>query len=155
MVGTVATLIQVPRLSRPPDPMKKYLLLLLLGLVQSALAEGIDVFRTGLEAYQVNGPDALLRTWYGEGQDRARIDKVRGNLVNATADLGEVLATEVFLPKNLGKHIQRVYGVIYFRKRPVWIRGEYYSIAGQSGFISIEVSRNADDILPLEIGVAH
>lgn len=134
--------------------MKNYLVVLFALLASPLFGEGIDVFRTGLDAYQVNGPDALLRTWYSL-DDVERINQVRKTLLAATHDLGDVVETEVFQPKNLGRHIQRVYGVIYFRRHPVWIRGEYYSIAGQSGFLSIEVSRNADDILPLEIGVAH
>ena len=134
--------------------MKKYLIIGFLVLASRAFADGVDVFRKGLEAYQVNGPDALLRTWYGS-EEQDQINDVRKHLLTTTQELGEVVGTEVFQPKNLGQHVQRVYGVIYFRKRPVWIRGEYYNIAGQSGFISIEVSRNADDILPLEIGVAH
>lgn len=134
--------------------MKKLVVILLLIVGRTAFADGVDVFRTGLEAYQVNGPDALLRTWYGV-DEQDKIADIRKRLSAETQNLGEVVGTEVFAPKDLGKHIQRVYGVIYFRSRPIWIRGEFYSIAGQSGFLSIEFSRNADDILPLEIAVAR
>lgn len=44
-------------------------------------------------------------------------------------------------------------GVIYFRRPRV--RGEFCSNGSQAGFLSIEVSHNADDPLPLEIGVVR
>jgi hypothetical protein len=134
--------------------MKPLLILLLLCIVAPVrAADGVEAFRAGLAAYQANGPDALFSAWYTR-DDQAAIARIRGRLETITVGLGEVVATEVFAPRNLGKHIQRLYGVIYFRKRPLWVRAEYYSIAGQNGFISLEFSLVADDILPLEIGVA-
>jgi hypothetical protein len=61
----------------------------------------------------------------------------------------------VFAPRNLGAHIQHLYGVIYFEKRPLGLRAEYYSIAGRSGFISLEFSLSPDEILPLAWTAAH
>lgn len=119
-----------------------------------AAVDGVDAFRAGLVGFQGAGPDALLRSWYGVGNEEKKAE-LKKRFIAITQDLGEVVDTEVFAPKNLGRHIQRLYGAIYFRKRPLWIRAEYYSIDGQSGFISLEFSRSADDILPLEIGVAR
>ncbi len=116
-------------------------------------ADGVEVFRAGLAAFQANGPDALLQTWYGTDEQEKK-DHLRNKLISMTKNLGNVVDTQVFAPKDLGRHIQRLYGVIYFRKRPLWVRAEFYSIDGQSGFISLEFSPSADDILPLEIGVA-
>ena len=116
-------------------------------------ADGVDVFRSGLAAFQANGPDAFLRTWYSSDDEDKR-GEIKKRLAAMTRNLGEVVDTEVFAPKELGRHVQRLYGVIYFRKRPLWLRAEYYSIDGQSGFISLEFSAEANDILPLEIGMA-
>ena len=130
--------------------MKKYLpLLCLLAACRCFAADGVDTFRAGLKAFQANGPDALLRTWYSS-EDQIMIADLRKRLIGSAQNLGEVVDTEVFAPRNLGRHVQRLYGVIYFRKHPLWLRAEYYSIDGQSGFISLEFSQNADDILPLE-----
>lgn len=110
-------------------------------------------FRAGLQAFQTNGPDALLRTWYSiDEQDR--VAGIRKRLVGISQHLGEVIDTEVFAPKDLGRHVQRLYGVIYFRKRPLWLRAEYYTIEGRSGFITLEFSCEASDILPWEIAVS-
>jgi len=68
--------------------------------------------------------------------------------------LGGVVDTEVFAPKDIGRHVQRLYGVIYFQKRPLWLRAEYYTIEGRSGFISLEFSHDASDILPIELNVS-
>lgn len=134
--------------------MNKLLLLVLFIIAMGrAAADGVDAFRDGLQAFQLNGAEALLRTWYNT-QDQTQIDAVRIRLSKVTKGLGEVVDTEVFAPKSIGKHIQRLYGVIYFSEHPVWVRAEYYSIAGRNGFLSIEFSREANDILPLEIGVS-
>lgn len=119
-----------------------------------AAADGVSIFRAGLQAFQANGADALLNAWY-DSSEPDRVLELRRRLIATTRDLGPVVDTEVFAPKSLGKRVQRLYGVIYFRKRPLWLRAEYYAIDGQAGFISLEFSKIADDILPLEIGVAH
>ena len=134
--------------------MKKIIALFFLALaVRCVAADGVAAFRNGLQAFQTNGPDALLRSWY-DSNDQAKIETIRARLVKATQGFGEVVDTEVFAPKSIGKHIQRLYGVIYFSEHPLWIRAEYYTINGRGGFLSMEFSRDADDILPLEIGVA-
>lgn len=131
----------------------KIFLLALWCVLPVAAADGLAVFRSGLSAYQANGPEALLRTWYANDEPQ-KVQNLKESLQAVTVGLGEVVATEVFAPRQLGRHVQRLYGVIYFRRRPLWIRAEYYEIAGQSGFISLEFSTAADDILPLEVGVA-
>jgi hypothetical protein len=135
--------------------MMKYLLVVLVWAVSClgvSAADGVATFRAGLSAYQANGPDALLRTWYASDEVDKRM-ALKRRLEAITRDLGEVVDTQVFAPRDLGRHVQRLYGVIYFRKHPLWIRAEYYEIGGNSGFISLEFSLSADDILPLEIGV--
>jgi hypothetical protein len=134
-------------------PMKKTFLLLGLILATRCFAlDGLETFRAGLHAFQANGPDALLRTWYSE-EEQDRIADLRKRLVTITDHLGEVVDTEVFAPKDIGRHVQRLYGVIYFQKRPIWLRAEYYIIEGRGGFISLDFSREASDILPIEFGI--
>lgn len=136
-------------------PHLRFLLLTLL-LASPALAvDGVPTFRTGLQAFQANGTDALLNAWYDGDQEREKVAELRRRLQAMTRDLGPVIDTEVFAPRDLGRHVQRLYGVIYFRKRPLWLRVEYYGIQGRAGFISLEFSQLADDILPLEIGTAN
>jgi len=133
--------------------MKKILLLVFMIFVQRCYAlDGIETFRAGLLAFQANGPDALLRTWYGE-DEQDKIASLRKHFVSVTSNLGDVVDSEVFAPKDIGRHVQRIYGVIYFQKRPVWLRAEYYTIEGRGGFISLEFSRDASDILPTEASI--
>lgn len=136
--------------------MKKSLLLLL-GLLFATscfASEGLDVFRVGLQAFQTNGPDALLNTWY-TSDEQERLSGLRKRLIAMTEHLGTVVDTEVFAPKELGRHVERLYGVIYFQKRPIWLRAEYYMIEGRGGFISLEFSKEASEILPVEVKLAN
>lgn len=133
--------------------MKK--LLLVLTLMFSAHAYGqdaVDSFRAGLQAFEANGPDALFRAWYGADED-TRVAELRARLTAFKTRLGPVLETETFAPKAIGKRLTRLYGVIYFTKRPLWIRADYYQGAGTGGFVALEFSLKPDEIFPMEIGV--
>jgi len=124
----------------------------LLGLLLAGpcwAADGVPAFQSGLQAFQSNGANALLNTWYGSSDDADKIAKIRDRLTRLTQNLGPVVDTQVFAPHNLGRHVQKLYGVIYFEKRPLWLRAEFYEIGGRSGFISLEFSLTPDDILPL------
>lgn len=112
-------------------------------------ADGVAVFQSGLQAFQSNGADALLSTWYSARDNTDKITRLRDELNKIAQNLGPVVDTEVFAPHNLGRHVQKLYGVIYFEKRPLWFRAEYYSIGGRSGFIGLEFSLIPEDILPL------
>jgi hypothetical protein len=128
--------------------MKKYLVFLFFASCFRCWgADGIDVFKTGLEAYRTNRAETLLAAWY-QPNDKAIIGQVRKKFADTTDDLGEVVDTEVFEPKSLGRHIQHFYGVIYFRKSPLWVRAVYYSLGDQRGYLSIEFSKRSDEILP-------
>ena len=63
-------------------------------------------------------PDAFLRVWYSL-DDQSRLAELRDRLTAATAKLGPVVDTEVFAPRMIGKRVTRIYGVIYFNKRPL------------------------------------
>jgi hypothetical protein len=128
--------------------MKRYLVLLfVLGFWQRLGAEGVDVFKSGLDAFRSNRAESLLASWY-DPTDKEKIAITRRKFAEATADLGEVVDTEVFEPKSLGRHIQHLYGVIYFRRSPLWVRTVYYTLGDQHGFLSIEFSKRSDEILP-------
>ncbi len=128
--------------------------LLILGLLlfklSAAASDGVEIFRAGLQAYQANGADALLSAWYRNSENFERISALRDQLNRTTRGAGPVVDTEVFAPYEIGRRLKRLYGVIYFEKRPLWIRAEYYTVNGSGGFISLEFSWSADDILPLE-----
>lgn len=131
--------------------------LLVLGLLLATpcfASEGLDVFRAGLQAFQTNGPDALLSTWYTQ-DEQEKLTGLRKRLNAMTEHLGTVIDTEVFAPKEIGRHVQRLYGVVYFQKRPIWLRAEYYTIEGRGGFISLDFSKDASEILPVEVKVAN
>lgn len=131
--------------------MKKYLLLVALLLTVSARAdEAFETFRAGLKAFQANGPDALLNAWYSGDTDTKIVD-LRTRLAALSSRLGPVVDIEAFDPKPLGKRVTRLYGVIYFQKRPLWIRADYYSANGAGGFIALDFSIRPEDILPLEV----
>jgi phosphotransferase system glucose/maltose/N-acetylglucosamine-specific IIC component len=112
-------------------------------------ADGTAAFEAGLKAFQANGIDALLNTWYDSKADLDKIAGIRSRFIKITQDLGQVIDTQVFAPHNLGSHVQKLYGAIYFEKRPLWVRAEYYAIAGRSGLLTLEFSLSPDDILPL------
>lgn len=112
-------------------------------------AQGVDVFQAGLQAFQTNGAEALLNTWYGSSDDSEKLVRLRDRLTRLKRELGPVLDTQVFAPHSLGRHVQKLYGVIYFEKRPLWLRADYYEIGGRAGFIALEFSLEPDEILPL------
>lgn len=135
--------------------MKKIFALVLLWWSAQGLAganEAVDTFAAGLRAFQANGPDALLNAWYGRDNE-TKLPEVRARLLALSSRLGPVVETEVFDPKPLGKRVTRVYGVIYFHKRPLWIRADYYTADGMGGFIALEFSTKPEEILPIEVGV--
>src|SRR3954464_13007532 len=118
--------------------MKKHIVwLFLVCLWQRSEAAGIDVFKAGLDAFHSNRAETLLASWY-DPTDKEKIAITRRKFAEATGDLGDVMDTEVFEPKSLGRHIQHLYGVIYFRKSPLWVRTVYYTLGDQHGFLSIE-----------------
>ena len=134
-------------------PVKKIIILLALVFGSHAFAQdAVGTFRAGLQAFEANGPDALFRAWYSADED-TRIAELRTRLAAFSARLGPVLETEIFAPKTIGKRLTRVYGVIYFTKRPLWIRADYYRGAGTGGFIALEFSLRPDEIFPMETGV--
>lgn len=132
--------------------MRKFILLFLALILfaPAYAADGVADFRNGLQSFQTNGADALLRAWYDAKADSAKVTKLRERLIDITRPLGPVVATEVFTPLDLGAHVQRLYGVVYFEKRPLWIKAEYYEINGRRGLIALDFSLAAEDILPLE-----
>ena len=137
--------------------MKKLLLplaLLWLFVVRAHASElnPFETFRTGLNAFQANGPAALLNAWYS-GDTETKISEIRGRLAALSERLGPVVETEAFEPKALGKRVTRLYGVIYFKKRPLWIRADYYVADGAGGFIALEFSTKPEDILPIDVGI--
>jgi hypothetical protein len=135
--------------------MKKLILLIAVLFGSYSYAnEASDTFRAGLLAFQANGPDALLNAWYGEDSEVKQLPELRARLTALSARLGPVVETEVFDPRMLGKRVTRLYGVIYFRKRPLWIRADYYTADGASGFIALDFSTKPEEILPLEVAVA-
>lgn len=132
--------------------MKTFLLVVLfstLALVRLSAADGVALFQAGLQAYEANGPTALFNAWYNSRDDFEKIEQLRERLAKITRDLGPVVDTQVFAPHPLGRHVQKLHGVIYFEKRPLWLRAEYYEINGRRGLISLEWSLVPEDILPL------
>jgi hypothetical protein len=136
--------------------MKKIIAVVFLWLAAQAglrASEAVDAFTAGLRAFQANGPEALMSAWYGSDSE-TKLPELRARLTALSSRLGTVLETETFEPKTLGKRVTRVYGVIYFQKRPLWIRADYYTAEGSGGFIALEFSIKPDEILPAEVGIA-
>ena len=136
--------------------MKKLFVVVLLCLVTQAAtraSEAVDTFSAGLRAFQANGPDALLNAWYGSDSE-TKLPDLRARLLAISARLGPVVETETFAPKMLGKRVTRLHGVIYFQRRPLWIRADFYVAEGSSGFIALEFSTKPEEILPVEVGIA-
>lgn len=139
----------VSPVEQPHNPMRKLLVLAACLLACRAFcADGVAVFQAGLQAFQESGPDALLSTWYSGADNADKIAKIRESLTATVRGLGRPIEVEVFAPRDLGSRVQRLYGAIYFEKRPLWLRADYYSVGGRSGFISLEFSIVPDQILP-------
>lgn len=133
--------------------MKRYLAILVLIVATPGFgSEASDVFTAGLKAFQANGPDALLNAWYANDTD-TKLAELRARFAALNARLGPVLETETFDARMLGKRVTRLYGVIYFQRRPLWIRADYYNADGGGGFIALEFSTKPEEILPLEVAV--
>ncbi len=133
--------------------MKKFFALLALSLalaVPLPAQTAVDVFRAGLQAFETNGPEALFRAWYPADED-TRIGDLRQRLTALSSRLGPVIETEIFTPKPIGKRLTRLYGVIYFHKRPLWLRADYYTADGTNGFVALEFSLRPDEIFPMEL----
>jgi hypothetical protein len=130
--------------------MKKLVLLCFLcAACRCFAADGLTVFQSGLQAFRQSGPEGLLSGWFAGRDDPDKLAKLRERFATVTRSLGGVVETEAFAPYNIGAHLQRLYGVVYFEKRPLWIRAEYYSIGERSGFISLDFSLSPDEILPI------
>jgi hypothetical protein len=130
--------------------MKKMIALWCFVVVSTCQAtDGVSLFQSGLRAFRENGPNALLNAWYRAQDNGEYVAKVRTRLDALARALGPVVDTEVFAPRNLGPRVQRLYGVIYFEQRPLWVRAEYYDVGGHGGFISLEFSLVPEEILPI------
>ena len=130
--------------------MKKIIVVLFLVSVSRVFgSDGVTAFQQALQAFTTNGAEAFSRGWY-DPNDKEKIASVTERLAKETQWLGAAIETQVFAPKSLGRHILRLYGVIYFEKKPLWVRAEFYTLGDRSGFLSVEFSPSADDILPLE-----
>lgn len=131
-------------------PMKKLLLLMALVIGVSCRADdAVNTFRAGLQAFQANGPEALFRAWYTADAE-TKLSELRTRLTAVSSRLGPVIDTEVFAPTQIGKRVTRVYGVIYFQRRPLWVRADYYVAEGASGFVALEFSLKPDDVFAIE-----
>jgi hypothetical protein len=134
----------------PEKIMKKPLIVFCLFIALRCYADdGLSAFQAGLQSFRATGAESLLRSWLNT-EEQPKIARIREDLTKITKNLGPMVDAQVFKPKMLGPHVLRLYGVIYFEKKPLWVRAEYYSIGERSGFTSIEYSLSADDILPLE-----
>ena len=132
--------------------MKTILILLALASGMNGLAaDALTTFRTGLQSAQQTGPEALLSAWYLP-ETPSKLDDLRTRFNGISTKLGPVIGTEVFAPKAVGRRLTHLYGVIYFRKRPLWIRADYYDGDGAGGIIYLDFSLKPDDILPFDLG---
>ncbi len=132
--------------------MKKILILLTLACGLRCLgSDAITTFRAGLQGAQKTGPEVLLNAWYLP-EEAQRVDELRTKFNALSAKLGPVIDTEVFTPRAVGSRLTHLYGVIYFRKRPLWIRADYYVGDGSGGFVHMEFSLKPEDILPYDLG---
>jgi len=132
--------------------MKKILMLLTLACGLRCMAsDALTVFRAGLEGVQKVGPEVLLSAWYLP-EEAPKVEELRQRFNSLSNRLGPVIDSEIFAPKAVGRRLTHLYGVVYFRKRPVWIRADYYNGDGSGGFIHLEFSLKPDDILPFELG---
>ena len=65
-----------------------------------------------------------------------------------TKNLGEIFDTEVVATQTLSKRVTRYYLVIYFTRRPLWIRIDRYAGRDRAYFLPFKYSLDSDAILP-------
>lgn len=96
-----------------------------------------------------NGPVPFARALYEADQDAA--DELVSRLVPMTKHVGEFTGFEIVSRKFLTKRIERVVVAIYFERRPVYLRVDYYETAKGRVCLPAAVSREAADVLPFDL----
>jgi hypothetical protein len=106
---------------------------------------------------QTNGIQAACQVWY---QDQPRLaSEMEARIYAVSKDYGLLVGSEIVASQRLGSREERFYGVFYFERRPVWFMIERY-VGREMGkdkpmFLSMKVSREADEILPSLISDLH
>jgi len=84
-------------------------------------------------------------------QDPDNAQRLANRLAPLLQGAGEFSGHEVLSRRYLAKKIERVVIVLYFEKFPVYMRIDLYDTARGKVWLPASVSRDATDILPLEI----
>ena len=121
--------------------------LLLLALPGTFAAQVPDkVLSHGLQAWQDNGVEAGLRTWYADRPALAY--EMKEKLQPLIAELGEVIDTELIAIQPISKRVTRYYVAVYFTRAPLWLRVERYASEKQGFYLPLRFSTDPDRILP-------
>jgi hypothetical protein len=126
---------------------------LLLVLLALCFAPGLRAAQTpdpilvdGLQNFVTNGIDAGVRTWYSDRPALAA--EMRDLLTRVTANLGNLIDSEIVAVQPVSKRVTRYYVALYFTRCPLWMRVERYQNAERAFYLPLRFSINPDEILP-------
>lgn len=129
--------------------MRRFPLLCLLFLSASLLLRAQDaasLLRASFENYNTYGAPVFARTLYPE--DPPSLKAAEETLGAFSKTLGAIHGGDIVLSTDFTKCYRRYYCVLYFERRPVWFRVDFYSVNGRSFFLPMSASVKPEDILP-------
>jgi len=130
--------------------MKKILCLLVLSLASASLrAQTVDTdLAFAISQLQSSGPGPFAKALYGIDEEGVR--QLAERMAVCAKDAGAALSYEMLSRRFIAQKVERIYLVIYFEKRPVFLRVDSYASPKGRLFLSAIVSREAVDVIPLE-----
>ncbi len=100
----------------------------------------------GLQMCVSNGIESGIRVWYAD-QPKLGTEMVE-SIKQATANLGQLVDTELVAIQPVSKRVTRYYVALYFARSPLWVRIERYESRDKIFYFPLKYSIQSDDILP-------
>jgi hypothetical protein len=122
------------------------LVLLALPLAAQSSNPSLDF---AFEQWRSNGPEPFAKALYGANAESAK--QLSAQLAPMVRLRGEYQGYEVISRTKIGQKLERHIIVIHFEHAPLFMRLDLYEAAHARFFLPALVSREASDILPLDI----
>lgn len=136
--------------------MKRFLILIVL-LGPPLLAQPQDAatqLRTAFDNYGTFGVSVFAKTLYAE--EPVSLKAAEDALVAQSKGLGAMHGGDVLLSVDFSPRFRRIYAVLYFERKPLWFRVDYYTVNGRSFFLPLFSSPKPEEVLPDSItGYTH
>ena len=96
-----------------------------------------------------NGPVPFARALYPVDDDSYR--QLADRLTAITRDAGAAIGFEILSRRLIAQKVERIVIALYYEKRPVYLRVDSYSSPKGRIFLPALVSREAIDVIPLDV----